>query len=177
MRDRRHDRALAGACGCGRIGNNRCCRCTRSATYSPGKGIPRHRRFVNRGNEAVLRRVDCGTAKSATILRDERSESPYSRLPMRHSHRKASGVLTAMAMAISSLPVSAADPIEVNWNQVCRVANGRELIVTAATGETTEGYCLAIKIDEIAVTTADHKVVKIARSTLSRIDMRRAKGH
>jgi hypothetical protein len=96
---------------------------------------------------------------------------------MRHSHRKISGVLTALAMAISSLPLKAADPIEVNWNQVCQVANGRELTVTTANGETTQGYCFSIKVDELAVTTKDHKVVKIARSALSRIDVDRTKGH
>jgi hypothetical protein len=96
---------------------------------------------------------------------------------MRHSPRKISGVLTVLAMAVSTLPLNAADPIEVSWNQVCQVASGRELIVTTAKGETTEGYCLSINIDEIAVSTMDHKVVKIARSTLSRIDVRRAKSH
>jgi hypothetical protein len=96
---------------------------------------------------------------------------------MRHFHRKFPVVVTALALAVSSLPLNAGDPVEVDWNQVCRVAHGRELIVTTANGETTEGYCLSIDINQIAVTTMDHKVVKIARSTLSRMDMRRAKGH
>ena len=85
--------------------------------------------------------------------------------------------MTVFAIAVSALPSNAADQIEVNWKQICRVANGREPIVTTANGDTTEGYCFSISIDEIAVTTMDHKVVKIARSTLSRIDMHRTRGH
>jgi hypothetical protein len=96
---------------------------------------------------------------------------------MKHSHLRIPSVLTFLSVAISAVPLSAADPIAVDWNQVCRVAAGRELIVTTANGETTEGYCLTIKVDEIAVTTMDRKVVKIARSALSRIDVHRAKGH
>lgn len=85
--------------------------------------------------------------------------------------------MTLLALAISSLPLNATDLIEVSWNQVCKMANGRELIVTTVNGQTTEGYCVSIKVDEIAVTTMDHKVVKIARSALSRIDVHRTKGH
>ena len=96
---------------------------------------------------------------------------------MRYFHCKASRVLTALAMAVSSLPLNAAEPIKVNWNEVCQAAEGRELTVTTANGETTQGYCFSIKVDEIAVTTKDHNVVKIARSTLARIDVDRTKGH
>jgi hypothetical protein len=96
---------------------------------------------------------------------------------MKHSHLRIPGFLTFLSMVISAVPLRAADPIQVDWNQVCRVADGRELTVTTVNGETTQGYCLTVKVDEIAVTTADHKVVRIARATLSRIDMRRAKGH
>ena len=96
---------------------------------------------------------------------------------MRHFYCKTSIVLTALVMAVSSLPLNAAEPLKVNWNQVCQAADGRELTVTTANGETTQGYCFSIKVDEIAVTTKDHNVVKIARSTLARIDVHRTKGH
>ena len=49
--------------------------------------------------------------------------------------------------------------------------------MTTANGDTTAGYCFSINSDEIAVTTMDHKVVKIALSALSRIDVHRTKGH
>ena len=74
-------------------------------------------------------------------------------------------------------PVPGTPNYEVFNQIVGEVGNGRELLVTTASGDTLEGYCLSITLNEIAVTTIDHNIVKIARSSLSRIDMHRAKGH
>lgn len=82
-----------------------------------------------------------------------------------------------MAMGMGS--VQAAGPVSVQWNSVCRVVGERELFITTQGGETVQGYCTAINVDEIAVTTKDQRVVKIARSALSHIRVRRTntKGH
>jgi len=74
----------------------------------------------------------------------------------------------------------AAGPVEVQWNQVCRVAGNRELSITTQSGETVLGYCTAINVNEISITTKDQRVIKIARSALARIRAVRpinTKGH
>lgn len=84
-------------------------------------------------------------------------------------------VWMAMGLGIAR----AGDSPAVQWNQVCRVAHNRELSITTQNGETVQGYCTRINVDEIAVTTNDHRVVNIARSALTHIRVRRAdtKGH
>ena len=93
---------------------------------------------------------------------------------MKHIPLKALSFLTLVA---SALPVSAAEPIVVPWNEVCRTAAGHDLVVTTAAGEKLEGYCYSIDVNTIAVGTKERGVVKIARTALSRIEMQRAKGH
>src|SRR5262245_12356273 len=86
--------------------------------------------------------------------------------------------LIALAVALgSSLPLCAADAREVPWNEVCRVAQGRELMVTTTTGNTVSGYCVVIDVNEIGVKTSDRGVVKVARNALSKLKVERSKGH
>jgi hypothetical protein len=96
---------------------------------------------------------------------------------MKHFQVKVVSVLTFLAVPVSPLPLYAAPPITVGWNQVCRITAGHELVVTTTTGDTVEGFCVGVDVSEITVNTWDHRVVKIARNTLSRIDMHRSKGH
>ena len=86
-------------------------------------------------------------------------------------------VTALMAMGISM--TRAEGSISVQWNQVCRVANNRELSITTQNGKTVQGYCTRINVDEIAVITKDQRAVNIARSALAHICVRRAgtKGH
>jgi hypothetical protein len=95
---------------------------------------------------------------------------------MKHIEVRTICVVTILAVAASS-QLLRADDLEVHWNQVCHVAGGRELVVTTASGEKVEGYCVAVDVDQITVTTDDQRVVKIARSALSRLAMYRSKGH
>jgi len=96
---------------------------------------------------------------------------------MKYSHLSVISVLALLSVASAPGPLYAADPISVSWNQVCRFANNRELLLTTATGDTVDGFCIGIDVNEITVSTQDHRIVKIARTTLSRIEMRRARGH
>jgi hypothetical protein len=96
---------------------------------------------------------------------------------MKQIKLKITAALTFLALTASSLPLYAGEPIATTWNQVCSVAAGRELIVTTSTGEAVEGFCVKIDVNEISVTTRDHRVVKIARNAFSRIEMHRVKGH
>ena len=82
-------------------------------------------------------------------------------------------------IGVTALPLTlyASDPISVPWDQVCRVSTGHELLATTASGDTVEGFCVGIDVNEITVRTNDRKVVKIARNTLSRLEMHRGNGH
>jgi len=86
-------------------------------------------------------------------------------------------VTVTVLMAVGMGNAGAAGPRTAQWKEVCRVAGDRELSITTQGGETVTGYCMAISVDEIAVRTKDQKIRRIARSALSRIDMRRTKGH
>ena len=85
--------------------------------------------------------------------------------------------LALSAVMVGALPLHAAEPIQVHWNEVCRVAADRQLVITTADGNTVEGYCVSITVDQMAVTTPDRQIVKIARTALSRIQMHRSPGH
>jgi hypothetical protein len=84
-----------------------------------------------------------------------------------------------VSMLIGMGATQAAGPVGVQWNKVCSVAGNRELSITTQNGETIQGYCTRINVNEIAVTTEDKRVVNIARSALAHIRVRRAntKGH
>src|SRR5579872_7340804 len=88
-------------------------------------------------------------------------------------------LLSLSAVLALTLPVHAADEIRVHWNEVCAAADGKRLTISTVDGDTVSGYCMSINVDEIAVNTADHGMVKIARKALSRIDVQRSKndGH
>ena len=88
-------------------------------------------------------------------------------------------VTVTVLMAIGIGATRAAGPVEVQWSQVCHVAGNRELSITTQSGETVEGYCTRINVDEIAIITNDHRAVNVARSALAHIRVRRAntKGH
>jgi hypothetical protein len=88
-------------------------------------------------------------------------------------------VVTKTVLMAMGLGTGRAEPVSVPWNKVCALAGARELSITTQGGETVQGVCMSINVDEIAVSTQDHRVVKIARSTLARIRVRRtsAKGH
>ena len=65
--------------------------------------------------------------------------------------------------------------IETPWNQICQVAGGNRLTIATTTGEKLEGSCLSTNADEQSLKALDGRVVKIARSTLARIDMLRTR--
>jgi hypothetical protein len=74
-------------------------------------------------------------------------------------------------LTLSLATLIAAEPIATQWSEVCRVSVKHEIRITTIDGENVSGYCLSVKVDEIAVRTQDGKVVRLARTTLSRIQM------
>ena len=76
-----------------------------------------------------------------------------------------------------SLPLHAAEPVDVPWNQLCGgKAYTHRMILTTNEGETVDGYCVSINVNEIVLRTDDNKPVKVARTALARIQMHRTKG-
>jgi hypothetical protein len=98
---------------------------------------------------------------------------------MTHTTLASIRFLLFSGVMVSALPLYAADEIQVHWIEVCRAAGGKRLTIKTFNGETVDGYCLSINVDEIAVTTKDQQIVRIARRALSRIDVQRSKndGH
>jgi hypothetical protein len=95
-------------------------------------------------------------------------------------HITAKSNLVAALLAAISLPLAASAnerPIEVPWQQVCNTSYGQQLILTTETGETIQGYCVSIDVNKIGVRTPDQRVVQIARSTLSKLEMKRPRTH
>ena len=84
---------------------------------------------------------------------------------------------TLTAALLFSLPLLASDPVTVKWNQLCRIAGNRDMLVTTATGDKVEGVCVGITVDEISVRTSDRKVIKLARQSLSKLEIQRNKSH
>ena len=82
-----------------------------------------------------------------------------------------------LAPLLSTLPLRADDALEVQWNKVCQVAYGRELLVRTANGEMVRGVCLSVNVDAMMVRTRDNKVVRVARGALSRLEMYRSPSH
>jgi hypothetical protein len=77
-------------------------------------------------------------------------------------------ILILLAVAISSAPLYAGDTIEVPWNQLCRQANFHELAVTTTTGETVEGYCMMIDVNQVSID-VNGNPVKVARANIARL--------
>ena len=75
----------------------------------------------------------------------------------------------AFCTLVAWAPVHAAD-LQARWNDLCRVAAGRQLNVTTSDGATLRGSCASTGADGLSLST-NQRVVKIARSTLSRIQL------
>jgi hypothetical protein len=63
-----------------------------------------------------------------------------------------------------------ADDLQAHWSDLCRVAAGRQLNVTTSDGKTVSGTCGSAIGDDLTLT-VHQRAVKIARSTLTRIQM------
>jgi hypothetical protein len=79
-------------------------------------------------------------------------------------------LICAMAAAFSA-PLQAG-PIKAHWSQVCGIANGRELTITTANGETEQGRCAAIDVSGgLRLRKADGSDVVVERILVTRIVM------
>ncbi len=67
-------------------------------------------------------------------------------------------------------PLQAADDIHTKWNDLCHMAANRQLSVTTTDGRTVNGSCASTDADGLSLT-ANQRVIKIARSTLTRIQL------
>jgi len=92
---------------------------------------------------------------------------------MKNIHASRTHFLALASVIVCSLPLCAADPVQVPWNQLCKKAMGNQLKITTADGATVDGFCMSITVDEVAISTENQKVVKVARTALSKIQMHR----
>ena len=76
----------------------------------------------------------------------------------------------AWTLPAHAAPGDTRGDIHSNWTDLCRVAGGHQLNVTTSDGKIISGTCTSTTADELSLT-ANQRVVKIARSTLSRIQM------
>jgi hypothetical protein len=114
----------------------------------------------------------CDTNETVTSRAQPGDNPPYFG-SMKNTHVSRNHFLALAAVIFCSLPLCAADPVEVPWNQLCKAATGNNLMITTADGAIVDGYCMSITVDEVAIRTENQKVVKIARSALSKIQMHR----
>jgi hypothetical protein len=87
---------------------------------------------------------------------------------MKHIYSSNIRFLT-FALISCSLTLRAAAPAEVKWSQLCQEAAGDHVAITTASGETIDGYCLSINVEEVSIRTDDNRIVKVARTALSRV--------
>ncbi len=97
--------------------------------------------------------------------------------PIKNVTLKSVRVMTALAVLSASITARASSLPDVPWSQVCQAARGGEMIATTVSGETVEGYCASVDVNEIAIRTKDNRVVKVARTALARLRVRRPKDH
>jgi hypothetical protein len=114
----------------------------------------------------------CDTDETVTSRAPPDRSAPYFG-NMKNIHASRNHFLALAGVIVCSLPLCAADPVEVPWNQLCKAANGNQLMITTAEGTTVDGLCISITVDEVAIRTENQKVVKIARTALSKIQMHR----
>jgi hypothetical protein len=77
--------------------------------------------------------------------------------------------LFAFGLLAAWTPIHAAD-LQARWNDLCHVAGTRQLNITTSDGKTLSGKCASTSPDELSLNN-NQLVVKIARSTLTRIQM------
>jgi hypothetical protein len=92
---------------------------------------------------------------------------------MKNIHASRNHFIALAGVIVCSLPLCAADPVEVPWNQLCKAAIGNHLMITTTNGAIADGLCMSITVDEVTIRTENQKVVKIARTALSKIQMHR----
>jgi len=69
----------------------------------------------------------------------------------------------------------AAEPVEVQWRDLCRASHGRQLEIKTDVGDTVSGYCFTISADEVQIKTGS-SIVKLGRKALSTVYMSRSEG-
>ena len=80
-------------------------------------------------------------------------------------------------IAAARSELSAQSSVRVRWEQICTASDGHELTVTTSDGNSAQGYCFGVDVDGIRVNSPTQGVVKIARKTLSRIELESKKGN
>ena len=83
-----------------------------------------------------------------------------------------------LVLTLSSLAAAQNDPpIDARWTDLCRIASQRELTLTTTSGESVEGYCIAIDINRVTIRSNANAVIGVARSTLAKLEVKKRREH
>ncbi len=72
--------------------------------------------------------------------------------------------------------VFADNTVEAHWSQECRVADGKQLMLTTTDGQQINGYCFRVNADTLALKTLDKHTVTIARKAIAGMRLRTERG-
>ncbi len=61
-----------------------------------------------------------------------------------------------------------AEPFQLPWKEVCHHTKDRELVITTETGETIDGYCVGIDVNEVSIETTG-KPIKVAKAAVAKL--------
>jgi hypothetical protein len=78
--------------------------------------------------------------------------------------------------ALAWAPLHADAEIYTKWTDLCHLAANRQLSVTTTDGRTVNGSCASTDADGLSLT-ANQRVIKMARSTLTRIQLYQPGNH
>jgi hypothetical protein len=125
----------------------------------------------------VVRLVTLDQSDIAAGLR--RVRNAYSGLAMKQIPFRKILLLPFSVLFAWASPTQTDSTIQVHWSEVCQAAAGSELTITTVNGKKVNGYCLKVDVDEIQLSNKAQGVIKITRSALSRVEMKRLsqKGH
>lgn len=84
--------------------------------------------------------------------------------------KKLSPLLILFATIFPSIPLHAGDSVTVPWERICAASAEHDLHVTTSAGDTWDGYCVSVDVNEVSVN-ANGKIVRIARDSVNRIMM------
>jgi len=79
-------------------------------------------------------------------------------------------------MLVTMAAGRAGESFEVSWNDLCKTADHRRLVLTGENGEVVNGYCVSVDVTAISVRTDENKVIKIARAGLAKVQVHRTQG-
>jgi hypothetical protein len=87
---------------------------------------------------------------------------------MKRIQYKIASIVATLLITIFPVPLSAGDPIDVQWEQICYKAINHEIVITTTSGEDVEGYCISVDPSRVSVNVKG-KAIQVARASVARL--------